>query len=191
MDNYQLYACHQKRTRNRNSNNCHTRWQHSFSQHNARWLESIANEELNIFIGIHGPSKIPRVKDRIHLTIQPYLEVVDRHNPDTPPKIYSLGEQSTLEIVGIIDFKKTIDKERGLFKIVVFTTRNFATTIEIEAPSGYQLPLYKRRLFCPLAGSKFHMLYAAPFSQGQCQGAISKIYHEGKLIEQYVPQYLQ
>ncbi len=69
-------------------------------------------EELNLFLGVHGPNKIPKIKDCIHLKVQPYLEVKSRVDPNLPPRIYELGDQSTLNIIGLVDFKKLADKRR-------------------------------------------------------------------------------
>lgn len=196
MDNYLLSASRKRRTR-RNPKTC-SPWRHlkdrhhqvALSDHRRRWIESMNPEELNLFLGVHGPNKIPKIKDCIHLKVQPYLEVKSRVDPNLPPKIYELGDQSTLNIIGLVDFKKLADKRRNLYKIVVYVIQNEAAYLGVTAPEGYEhkLPFYKRRLFCPLAKAKFHLYYMTPSPQGSYQGVIGKIYQEnGDLVEQYLP----
>ena len=187
MDNYILNATREKRIQSRN----HRKWRRHDSDHFARWIESISPEELNIFIGINGPNKIPRVKERIHFQAQPYMEIINRTDPESPPRFYPLGEKSALSIVGLIDFKQIVDKKRNLYKIVVFVIKNEATSICIEAPEGYEdrLPLRKRPVAYPVAGAKYSMLYAVPHPQNGPQGVISKIHNSKNTTDQYIPHF--
>lgn len=189
MDNYMLSASRKRRLKSRKNN----KWRRRTSAHYRRWLESMSPEELNIFIGVHGPNRIPKIKDRVRFTVQPYLEVISRVQPDAAPKIYPLGPQSTLNIVGVIDFKQVVDKKRNLYKLVVYVIQNDAAQLGVEAPKEYEhkLPFYKRRIFCPLAGAKFRMRYMAPQTADEPQGFISKIYHGDETFEQYIPRSCQ
>lgn len=191
MDNYALSANRKQRTKRKTHNKWRRRQPNS--DHRRRWIESMSPEELNIFIGVHGPNRIPKIKERIRLVVRPYLEVTSRTDPDAPPKIYDLGEQSILNIIGHVDFKQVIDKKRNLYKIVIYVIQNEAAAIGVEDPEGYEgkLPFYKQHVCCPLAGAKFSMYYETPKPQNEPQGIISKIYHYDQAFEQYVPHRLK
>lgn len=190
MDNYILSNSRKRRAKRKPQN----KWRrHTNSDHRARWIESMDPEELNLFIGVHGPNKIPKIKERVRFRIQPYLEVTSRTDPTSPPIIHALGEDSVLNIVGLIDFKQVIDKKRNLYKVVVYVIQNEAAQLGITDPEGYEgkLPFYKQHVHCPLAGAKFNMYYETPKPQNEPQGVISKVYRYDETFEQYVPRKLK
>lgn len=202
MGNYRIKLLERKKhktfrnpryNKNRRHSAAYNRWRHSDSDHHTRWIESLRPENLNIFVGIHGPKNIPKIKEYVHFQVQPFLEVASRTDPSIPPAIYALGEE-TLDIIGIIDFKQIADKKRNLYKIVVFVVQNSTASIRLVVPDKYkdQLASSTRNVFCPLAGAKFYMLYnAKPPTPTVCQGVIHKIYYQEDLIEQYIPQCFQ
>lgn len=189
MDNYVLSNRHKPHIKHETSD----RWRRPIPEHRARWIESMSPEALNIFIGVHGPNRIPKLREQVHFRVQPYLEVTSRADPTTPPVVHSLGKDSALHIIGKVEFKQAVDKKRNLHKIVIFVIQNEAAQLNIEAPEGYKhkLPFYKQRVLCPLAGAKFHMYYSIPKPATEPQGVISKIYRHDTAFEQYVPQDLK
>lgn len=155
-------------------------------------MKSFRTEEINIFMALHGPNKIPRLHEFINLVAQPYLEATNRLDPTAPPKIYSLGEESSLKIVGMVQFKQLIDKKRKLYKITILSVKNEGAKLAIMIPKDYEwrFPLTKRRVFWPLYGSTFHMYYSLTRTKDQYRGVITKIHPrtEKDTFDQFIPR---